>query len=106
VNTLIIGEKRMSPTPELEPQSTFFLAKWTVEIALGIIGLLTAYVLKVKGSKTDVVTAYQLQAEILLMRQDMQREVNSAIEAHEQNMKDYIKENMDHMKDILEAHNK
>jgi len=86
----------MSPAPELEPQSTFFLAKWTVEIALGLIGLLTAYVLKIKGRKVEVVNNYQLKSAILEMRHEIQKDTERQLE---NNKEEIIR----HIKDILEA---
>jgi len=91
-NEILTGDAEMAPTPDFEPQSTFFLAKWTVEIALGLIGLLTAYILKIKGQKVEVVTRYQLKAELLQMKSEIKEEMSLSVKEAKKEIIEYIKE--------------
>jgi hypothetical protein len=107
---VLIGDK-MS-TPDLPPEGNWIVTKWLSEAITGAVALLIGLLLKMQGSKTQVVpvTMEGLDDKIrianLMMRDDLKKEfysaINEVMSEHRDMMKEHRSEMLQMRREIME----
>jgi len=96
---LLIGDKSVS---DISPESTGLIIKWSIGIVTGIISILLAALLKIRGDKTAIIpiTEKQLKNELMICKLKVKEElktefydaIHDALEDHKKDMLELIRE--------------